>query len=485
MIVTTIVSLFTARLTIRLLGVEDYGIQNVVSGIIGFMGVITGTMISATQRFLAYDLGVGKEEQYRRTFSMIINIFACFCLLSVLLLELVGPWFIATKLVIPVERLFAAQWLYQFTIIIFVLNTMAIPYTASIVAYERMGIYAYFTFLDVFFKLIVVFTLYVTPVDRLITIGFLTLVFTIITNCIYYYYCKKKLGGCRYIKFWDKEMFAKIGSYAGWNLLGSTTGVMNAEGQAIILNIFFGPVVNAAKAVADKINTIINSFGYNFYMAVSPQIIKSYASGDISYTRNLVLSSSRYAFYLLWILSLPLINNMEELLNLWLGADQVSYEMVRFCQVVLVYSLINMLEQPVTQAVRATGNIKKYQICIGIITLTFIPLCYIMFAYEFPAYYSMILLCIIYIIAQIVRVFIVAPIIEISFLYYTKTVIIKLFVVVLVSMILLSINNYFSLNIIVDLLTTFAIALFATIIFGLDMKERQFLLNYLHKKITK
>ena len=433
MLITTLISLFTARLTLQLLGVVDYGINNLISGIIGFMGIVTGTMTSATQRFLAYDLGQHNINQYRCSYSMLLNIFMLFSLISIVGLELIGPYLIKSYLVIPPDRIDASLWLFHFTVINFILVTINIPQTASIVSYEKMGIYAYFTLLDVFFKLLVVYALYITKIDKLITLGFLSTLMSLCVNCITFFYCVKKLDGCRYTLIWDIKLFRKIFTYSGWNLFGSVTGVLNQQGQAVLLNLFFGPAVNAAKAVADKINQVINSFSTNFFMAVTPQIIKSYSSKNIDYMRKLVLASSRYSFFLLFCLSVPLIANMKAILCLWLGKEQVSFEMVRFCQLLLVYSLINVLELPITQTVRATGNIRKYQVRTGVLTLLFIPICYMIFSLGMPAYYSMVVLSCIYALVQIVRVKLIQEILSITILGYFKIVIVPILKVVLLS----------------------------------------------------
>lgn len=486
MLLTTLVSLFTARLTLQLLGVEDYGINNLVSGIIGFMAIVTGTMTSATQRFLAFDLGKNDVVQYQKSYSMLLNIFFIYSLFGAICLELVGPYVIQHYLVIPQDRLVAAQWVFQFTIINFILATINIPQTASIVSYEKMNIYAYFTFIDVFFKLLVVYSLYITPFDKLITIGFLTTLIALVTNGVTYLYCVKKLNGCRYQLYWNNILFKKIFSYAGWNLFGSISGVMNQQGQAILLNLFYGPVVNAAKAVADKVNGIITSFSVNFYMAVTPQIIKNYASGNIEYMRKIVLSSSRYAFFLLYCLSLPLIANMKAVLFLWLGEEQVSFEMVRFCQLLLVYSLVNVLEQPITQAVRATGKIKKYQIQIGFLTLMFIPICYIAFKCGLPAYTSMIILSLIYLVVQFVRIYIVKDIIEVTVLIYIKSVILPIILVILLSAVTTMLICKIGDSSIIEILIKGSLELMCTLviifIFGISKGERDMIYKYIKNK---
>lgn len=486
MIVSTVVSLFTARMTLQLLGVEDYGINNVVGGIVGFVGIITGTMTSASQRFLAYHLGNNEIKQFNKTFCMLINMFILFCLIMVIILEFISPYILHNVLVIPKDRIYAASWVFHFSIINFCLSTMLIPYTSAIVSYEKMGIYAYFTFIDVFMKLVVVYALYITPIDRLITISGLSVISTIIVFLINYIYCKVKLYGCEYHLYWDSSLFKRVASFAGWNLMGSTTSVLNYQGQAVLLNIFFGPVVNTAKAIADKINQVIYSFCQNFFMAMNPQIIKSYASGNIEYTRSLVINSSRFAFLLYSLLALPMIFNMQNLLYLWLGSKRVSYEMVIFSQLILILSFTNNLESPITQVVRATGDIKKYQIIIGCQTLLFLPITYIAFKLGASAYFSMIILCIIYVIALLFRIKFLKMILNIKYSIYWRNVIFPLLVVLLISSFLLyfvhllgSDRIFVVFSCISDIIITGLIVFF----FGLSKKEKMYVIHMVVKRI--
>lgn len=489
MIVTTLVSLFTARVTLQLLGVEDYGINNVVGGIVGFVGIVTGTMTSASQRFLAYHLGNSDTLKFQNTFSMLINIFAIFCVLVALVMECVGPYLLNHVLVIPPDRLYAATWVYQFSIMSFCLTTMLIPYTSAIVSYEKMGIYAYFTFIDVFMKLLVVYALYVTPVDKLITISFLSLCSCLIVNLINYVYCKKKLIGCAFKKYWDSSVFKEVTSFAGWNLFGSTTTVLNYQGQAMLLNIFFGPIVNAAKAIADKINQIIYSFCQNFFMAMNPQIIKSYASGDLDYTKRLVFKSSRLAFMLYSFIALPLIFNMKELLYLWLGEKQVSQEMIMFSQLILVLSFMNNLESPITQTVRATGKIKNYQFVIGIQTLLFLPITYVAFRLGAAAYSSMIVLCGIYLIAMFFRVHFIKGILHLNKMDYFLNVVKPLIPVLVVSVSVLFCLHWISVDSvwmkILRLVVDFLLVAGIIIIVGLSKDERKMVGTLIANKLRR
>lgn len=489
MLIATIVSLFTARYTLILLGVEDYGINNVIGGLIGFMSIITGTMISATQRFLTFDLGKNDMNAFQHTFSMLINIFAVFSIIAILLLELIVPYFITNYFVIPHDRLFAAQCVFQFTIVNFVLSTMTIPYTSAIIAYERMSIYAYFTIIDVVGKFAVLAALIYTPFDRLITLALLVTIISGSVSIANFIYCKKKLDGCFYTRYWDFSLFKRMSSFAGWNLFGSTSWVLNQQGQAIILNLFFGPTINAAKAVADKINQIIVSFCNNFYMAVNPQITKSYAVGDIEYTKKLVLTSSKLCFFLMVVLCVPLQCNMKELLYLWLGKEQVSDEMVIFCILVLCFALINSLETPISQTIRATGNIKKYQILIGVQTLLFLPLTYLCFKIGLPSYFSMITLCIVYFVAHFTRVKLVSPILKFAPLEYVKTVFVPIIYVSVVCACLL----YFGLSFNTDniyvlayrLIWSFMSVASCIFLFGMSKNERQYVIKKIRKRLIR
>lgn len=487
MIISTLVSLITARYTLQILGAEDFGIYNVVGGIIGFMSVITGTMTSATQRFLAYELGTNNTGAYTRTFSMLINVFVFLCIAIFLVFEACGNLFL-DELVIPAERGRAAFWIYQFSIVSFIMCTLSIPYQSAIIAYEKMGIFAYLTFFDVFSKLLLLFVLFLIPYDKLISYAVVMLFSVAVTNTLYYLYCKYKLDGCCYTFCWDKKFFTELSKYTGWNLFGSLSVVLNNQGQSIILNVFFGPVVNAAKAIADRINSIVTSFSANFYMAVSPQIIKSYAIGDLDNMKKLVIKSSRLSFYLMMVLAIPLIFVMPQLLSIWLGAEIITLEMVRFSQLILVYSLIVVFENPITMTIRATGNIKKYQLYIGIITLSFLPLCYVLFLLKLPAYYSMVLLSGVYLFAQIVRVYIAAPILGISVYKYLRMVlipslslaIIAFFLSYMISSLLPSdgLTNLF-----IKLFLSFMVTANLAYFIGLTSTERKFVLDLIFKHI--
>lgn len=488
MLFTTILSLYTARLVLKLLGVEDFGIYNVVGGVVTFMGFLTATMSSATQRYLTYHLGIGDSIRFKQTFSLLINIYLIFCIFALLVLEVVGPIYISYYMTIPQERVVAAQWVFHFSLITFIINTLSVPFRSSIIAYEKMGAYAYFGIIEAILYLSVVLFLQIIKVDQLVAYGLLILIVNTLIIAIMVLYCYKKMEDCRYISYWNSRYVKELIAYSGWNLFGSTTGVMNLQGQAIVLNYFFGPIINAAKAIADKVNGLINQFSQNFYMAVAPQIIKSYAIKDIDYMRTLVLNSSRYSFLMLFVISVPLFMIMEPLLTFWLGKEQISYEMVKFCQYTIVYSLVNILEQPITMAVRATGNIKKYQVMVGLLTLSFIPLCVFIFIMGAPAYMSMILLSIVYFVALLIRIHIVSPIIQISEMHYFTSVLLPVFLILIESLsffiVVSHIQRFEDCDWVIKGIISLIVALTVTFISGLNKSERKLLWDYLTKKLN-
>ena len=487
MLLTSFLSLYTARLILKVLGVEDFGIYNVVGGVVTFMGFLTASLSSATQRFLAFDLGKNDGNEFGKTFSMLINIYMAFCVIALVVLEIVGPIYINHYMTIPQGRITAAHWVFQFSLASFLVSTFSVPFRSSIVAYEIMGVYAYVGIIESVLQLLIVVGLQYIDYDHLVIYGLFMCILHIGITLSMIMYSKYKLEFCKYQRYWNADRFKELISYSGWNLFGSTTGVMNIQGQAIVLNYFFGPVVNAAKAIADRVNGIISMFAQNFYMAVTPQIIKSYAAGNIDYTRSLVLNSSRYSYFLLFIIALPIYAVMEPLLALWLGQEQVSEEMVKFCQCVLLYACIDILEKPITMAVRATGDIKRYQILVGSLTLTFIPLCIIIFLLGAPAYASVLLLAVVNFIVLFIRIHIVCPIIKTTQREYALAVLLRISLTTIMSLLISLLLLYYIPADGFFWLVRGALVLFVCIIViffvGLKIEERKMIIDIVRNRV--
>ena len=485
MIVIAFVSFYTTRITLQLLGVEDFGIKNVISGIIGFMSIVTTAMVNASLRFLSYDLGKTDINQFCSTYSMLINMFLIFSALGVVALEAVGPVLINNYLVIPEGRLIAAHWIFQFSVLSFVISTMSVPFTSAVIASEKMDVFAYVSLLDAGLKLAVVFLLYVVPFDKLVAVVLFTVLAHFVTNSIYYIYCKTRIKGCRYIKCWDKGLLKKLSSFMGWNLFGSTTSVLTVQGLSILLNMFFGPIINAAKGIADTINSFVSQVVSNFFLAVSPQIVKTYANDEKDYSLRLVIYSSKFAIYLIALLGIPLINNMEPLLDIWLGEERVTSEMILFSQWTIIYVMSQTYEYPITQTVRATGDIKNYQIINGLILLSFIPLCYCAFTMGMPAISSIIILVALTIVALQYRIIKLTRILDISvWTYYYKVVIPSLIAILPTAIIIrfINIDNSSLLKLIFSVTVSFLITFIFVTTIGMSRKEREFALSFIKKR---
>jgi len=469
------------------LGVENFGIYNVVAGIVGFLGILNGTLVSATQRFLAYELGSGDVKSYNNVFSMLVTIFIFISLALLILAFAFGPYLIYNFIVIPDEKRVVAMWVYYFSVGTFFVSLITTPYVSSIIAHENFGIYSFISFVEVILKLLLVYGLYLSKFDKLLTYGFLTMGVSFLLSTIYCIYCIYKIKGCKYNFFFDKFIFHKLISYISWNLFGSVTTILNYQGQTLLLNFFFGPLVNASKSIADKINTTVGSFSNNYFMAVRPQIIKSYASGNYNHMFKLVNQSTKFSFFLLFLVTMPLIILMQGILKIWLGPTHVTDNMVLFSQLMLLFSLVNVFENPITTMIQATGNIKKYEIIIGSGVLLVLPICYLFFKNGLPSYYSLVVLIVTYFIAHLFRIIIANQQLGLSIRIYFNYVVVSILISVIPSVFLsyyickLFSDNFFGL------INSYFICLLISLLFifclGLDKFERNILTDFIKRKL--
>ncbi len=375
MLFMMVVSLYTSRVILNVLGVEDFGIYNVIGGVVAMFSVISGSLSAAISRFITYELGKGDQSKLNKIFSASVTIQLLLSLIIVVLIETVGVWFLNTKMVIPEERMTAANWVLQLSIVSFVLGLLSVPYNAAIIAHEKMSAFAYISILEAMGKLAIALLIVVSPIDKLIFFAILTCVVGVIVRFAYGYYCQKHFAECTYHFHWDKDILKQMFGFAGWNFIGAASSVLRDQGGNIVINLFHGPAVNAARGIAMSVNTAVTGFVTNFMTALNPQITKSYASGDHAYMMTLIFQGARLSFYMLLLLSLPILVNTHYILVLWLKL--VPEHAVLFVQLMLIFAMAESISNPLVTAMLATGRIRNYQIVVGGLQMMNLPISYV------------------------------------------------------------------------------------------------------------
>ena len=477
MLLTMAVSLYTSRIVLNTLGVEDFGIYNVVGGFVSMLGFLNSAMASATQRFLAFEIGRNDKIQLRNVFSMSVNIHVLIAFLIFIIAETVGLWFVNTQLTIPPERMVAARWVYQFSILTLMVNMLSVPYNAMIIAHERMNVFAWVSIVEVSLKLFIVFMLVWFGFDKLKFYAVLTFGVALFIRFIYGMYCNRKFKESRFQFYWDKPLFKTLISYASWNLWGNAAGIIMGQCVNILLNIFFGPVVNAARGIAYQVRSAVNQFVHNFQMAMNPQIIKSFASDDLKYMHQLIFQGAKYSFFLLFTLSLPIILEAEVILKLWLKT--VPDYTVVFTQLVLINILIDSISGPLMTAAQASGKIKLYQGVVGGLLILNLPISYLFLKLGYSPEITLYVSIGISIIALYTRLKIISPLVKLSVLSYLKEVVFRILPVALIAMIIpIIVKTSFHEGFIRLVITGFSSLIFVgiTIYFvGLEKSEQVFL----------
>ena len=428
---TMAVSLFTARVILKTLGVEDYGINNVVGGIVTMFSVLSGSLSASISRFITFELGKGNLQRLKTVFSTGVNIQLGMSLLVVILAEAVGIWFLNTKMNIPVERLNAANWVFQCAILTFVLNLLSVPYNAAIIAHEKMSAFAYISVVEVTLKLIIVYMLTISPFDRLKTYAVLLLLVGAIIRFIYGYYCKRHFEECTYHFILDKPVLKEMTGFAGWNFLGNGAYMLNTQGVNILMNLYFGVAVNAARGVATQVDAALKQFVNNFTTAVNPQITKSYAQGDLDYMHKLVCRSAKFSAFLMMFFAVPIILETNTILTIWLKT--VPDYAVIFLQWIIISSFMDtVLANSLVTSMFATGKIKRYQIIVTTVGCLVFPLSWIAFKLGFEPQVGYILYFIIYTILLFVRLYLLKDMVKLPVMMYIREVLYKLAPVILV-----------------------------------------------------
>lgn len=484
MLFTMMVGLYTSRVVLKILGIEDYGIYNVIGGVIAMMGILNNAMAVSSQRYLTFELGKNNQDKLKLIFNLNLTIYIILSILFLLLAETIGLWFLNNKLVIPDNRLIAANYVYQFSIFSCILGLMQAPYNACIIAHENMRFYAIISIAESLMKLLILYLLIFNLIDKLIFYGLLLLIISCIIFISYYLYCKINYKECKYKFLHDKKLFKEILYYSGWNLFGSTAGLAKEQGLNILINMFFNPTINAARAIAYQVNSVVSQFFTSFYTSVRPQITKYYAQNDLKNMLILVYRSTKLICFLILFISIPILIETPYIINLWLG--MLPEYVVPFIRIIILISIVDNMSNPLMTTAHATGKIKIYQFIVGMMNIMIIPISYLFLSLGsipttvFWISLAMSILCF------TVRIFIVNNIVDINLPIYCKTVLLRCAIVFIISIIVPYIfHKYMQLGVLrlfVVCIISFMSTSVSFFLIGLNNNERLFLLNFIKKR---
>lgn len=481
MVVMMIITLYTSRVVLAVLGVEDYGIYNVIGGVVATFSLVTQALSSAITRYITFGLGKGDITKLREIFSTSLNLQLYLSIIVIILAETVGVWFLNRHLNIPEARMTAANWVLQFTIAIFVIRLLIVPYNSLIIAHEKMSFYAYFSIVEAVLQLLIVYLLKLATVDKLSAYGFLSMVVVLIVFFSYFIYCKRNFRECCYSIKVRKETFKEMTGFAGWTFIGTSAGILKGYGVDIIVNMFFGVTLNAARGIASQINTAVSKFVQSFTIAINPQITKSYAQNDLDRMHFLIKTGTRFSFYLILFIALPLIFEMKLVLRIWLG--NVPEWALQFSRLQLIESIIASLSTLLIYAVQATGKIKYYQIVVGCINLCNFPISLLLLYLGYPATVTYIVAIVIEMFCLFARLNFCRKLVLLKIKDFTKEVILRVSIVTLISIIapivIINVMDPGYKRLIINIIITMSVTAATVYILGLRSKERDYIKKFL------
>ena len=479
-----LISLYTSRVVLQALGVEDYGIYNVVGGVVAMFSLLSGSLSAAVSRFLTFELGRKDLERLKKVFSSALCVHAILALVVFVLSETIGLWFLNYKMNIPADRMVAANWVFQFSLFSFLLGLFSVPYNASIISHERMGIFAFVGIGDTILQLCIVLLIAYGGInaDRLILYSGLLVLKGLLFQFFYFYYCLKSFEECRFRLILDKPLLKDMTGFAGWNFIGASSAILRDQGGNILLNLFYGPALNAARGIANQVSSAIGAFVGNFMVALNPQITKSYAAAEYEYTFSLIFKGARFSFYLLLWLALPVLLNTQYILSIWLNV--VPEHAVFFVQLVLIFSMCEAISNPLVKVMLATGKIRNYQIIVGGLQMMNFPLSYLFLKMGFLPEVVVMIAIALSLVCLVARLIMLRGMIQLPVSRFLHNVCGKILLVTVLSVIIpllvrwkLPANLYgFIISCIICLIWTAAILF----IFGCSVSERKFLRDKLH-----
>lgn len=483
------IGLYTSRIILKALGITDFGIYNAVGGIIAMFGFISSSLSNATSRFITIAIGRVDQSYTNRTYGNIKVMYYILCVVIVLFAETVGLWFLFNKMTIPADRMSVAFWVYQYSVLSSVVGFISVPYNSAIIAHERMSAFAYISLLDATLKLVICFLLQMSPYDKLIVYATLLFFVGVIDRIIYAVYCNKRFEEVHAPARIDKEQLREILTMSGWSLSGNLFWILNTQGVNLILNVFFGPVVNAARGIAMQVQGVMGQFVTNFQTAINPQITKSYANVEYDRMHSLLHLSSKFSYFLMLLMSVPVFIEAPIILKWWLGT--IPDNTIVYLRIILLYSVFATLANPLWIAVLATGKLKKYQLWDNTVQALVLPISYIAFKFFHAAsYWVFIILLVAEIVEIFVRVWVVLPLINHKYLDYIREVVIPLVLVSFIApLVPLALSNYLCTNEVVEFFMISVISVLSSLLFiwllGMKRSERVYFVEFLKKRYKK
>lgn len=425
------ITLYTSRVVLNALGIEDYGLYTAVGGFVALFGVISGSLSTAISRFITFELGKGNYIKLKLIFSSSVLIQFLIALLIIVLVETVGVWFLNERMTVPEGQLTAANWVLQFSVITFAVNLISVPYTAVIIAHEKMSAFAYISIFDAVGKLLIAYLISVSPTNRLITYSILLCCLAIITRLIYNIYCQKHFEECKFVLKFDKSITKEIFSFAGWNFIGSCSGLLRDQGINILLNLFCGPAVNAGRGIAMQVSSAINTFTGSFTSALNPQITKQFAKNNYEEWSRLVYRGAKFSCFLLLIPSVPLFFESQTILSLWLSIVP-PYTSI-FVRLIIVYVFVETISCTLVTLMLATGNIRNYQILVGGCQMLNFPVAYCLLKLEFEPEFTIVGSIVIACICMALRLFMLHRMVRLNIAAFLSQVLVQIIIVALAS----------------------------------------------------
>ena len=487
MLFLMIISLYTSRVILNSLGIEEYGIYDVVGGFVAMFSMISTSLAGAISRYLTFSLAKDTPERLREVFSTSIVIQALLCIVLLIVAESVGIWFVNTQMVIPADRIIAANWVFQLSVLTTMIQLISIPYNSIIIAHERMSAFAYIGIYEGIAKLLIAFAIPYASTDSLILYAILMCLLSVSVRVLYGRYCSKHFPESKFKIVIDKKLIKSMFGFAGWNFIGASAGVLRSQGINILINIFCGPAVNAARGIAMQVNSAVSGFCSNFTTAVRPQITKLYASEEKEAYENLVIKASKFSFFILMILCIPIIVESEYIINLWL-VDVPEYT-IEFVCIILLLTMIDSLSSPLVHLLLACGNIRNYQIVTGGILLLNFPLAYILLKLGYSPISTVFSTIIISIICLITRLVFLKTLLRFPIKSFLIKVVIRSFIVFILCFLFIIPIKYFISSdnfamFTINLILTGIICIAISYIFGFTKSEKRFILKPI-KKILK